>query len=172
MTLRKTEKKDTTKQTVVVGKIYAEWCHFCQELAPHWEHMKRVVEDSRKHYKVVEISDKDLDAGIERINRTYLANSDKKLALQGGYPTIFKIVDGHLTYYHGSHSGLMVWATGSAHKQPRRIMGHGVVPEGFMGGARKNKTRKNKIRKASRKVSRKASRKNKTQKLFSWFGLA
>jgi hypothetical protein len=127
--------------------------------------MKEVIhtlKDSRKHYEIVEISDKELDAGVARINQRYLANSDKKLALQGGYPTLFKIVNGHLSYYNGSHSELMVWATGSAHKHTRRIMGHGVVPDstrGFMGGAKKPKTRK-------------GSRKNKTRKLFSWFGFA
>ena len=164
---KRSRKHPKTRKVIVVGKIYAEWCHFCKELAPHWKHMKTVV--SHKKYKFIQIEQSEMDVEIPKVNHTYLAHSNKKLELQGGFPTIFKIVGGQLSYYNGTPEGVLEWATGtSAHTKSKRIVGHGVdsvfgngsIP--FVGGSRKGSL--------TRKVSRKGSRKR-SKSILSWMGL-
>lgn len=98
---------------VVVGKIFAHWCGHCQTLLPEWEKLVRAIDTKQKinkftntKYKFVEIEQSEQEAGIARVNHLYLVNTGHSLAIQGGFPTLFKITDGTLEYYNGPRTYL------------------------------------------------------------------
>ena len=86
------------KNSIVVGKIYADWCHYCQELIPVWKEMKKQL--SGKNIIFKEIEQKLESQEINDINYTYLVGSNEKLVSKG-YPTIFMIKNGKLNYFNG-----------------------------------------------------------------------
>jgi len=99
-------KKTNTGSKLVLGKIYAEWCGHCKDLAPKWAIIEKVLpkrfptNSKPLVYKVEESKIDDSKTGLETLT-PYLANPSEKVELQGGYPTIFKIVNGSLSYYDG-----------------------------------------------------------------------
>jgi thiol-disulfide isomerase/thioredoxin len=96
-----------TKQ-VLVGKIYADWCGHCQSLKPEWAKMKRFVKMNMgrmlKNVRVefVEIEQQQEEAKLKQLNgREEMQKGGKKVGVQGGYPTLFKVCDGMIEYYNG-----------------------------------------------------------------------
>ena len=125
-TTRKTIPKHT--QIVVVGKLYATWCHFCNELLPEWEKVKHYLEEkhreimpnSKIRYKVVAIEQTQMEKKIPLLNSRYLANSEQKVVPPNGFPTIFRIYGGRLEYFNGSRDfqTMLTWATHPAPHAP------------------------------------------------------
>jgi len=114
---------------VVVGKIYADWCGHCQSLLPEWKKLDENIQhrmakypNSHTKYVVVAIEQKQQDEGIRKVNETYLKNTGRTLALQGGFPTLFKITDGTLEYYDGPRTYLEMlrWYMSAPKKQPAK----------------------------------------------------
>jgi len=99
----KTQK--TGPKVLLIGKIYANWCGHCRMLKPEWSEMKyNIKQKNNSHgYQIhyIEIEQSVEQAKVDKVNKIYLHGSVEKLALQGGYPTIFKITNGHLEYYSG-----------------------------------------------------------------------
>lgn len=96
---------------IVVGKIYADWCGACQQLLPSWKEMREELTKEIKNpppktptqkYIFVEIESTNQDAQIKELNDTYLQGSKEKVAIQRGYPTLFKIIKNKLYYYDGA----------------------------------------------------------------------
>ena len=166
------------KHTVVVGKIHAHWCTHCQALAPEWKKMKYAIQEKTKHthydtrYVFREIEQAEQDGGIAEVNSRFLANSERKLELQGGYPTIYKIRDGKLEYYDGERSylGMLRWFMGTmpdGKEKPEHLKGgEGIDGKGIegkgtssisdmfhtmMGGVKSRKNRRVQGRKGNRK---------------------
>jgi thiol-disulfide isomerase/thioredoxin len=116
---------------VIVGKIYAEWCGACKALAPEWSKMEKHAE---KHaIQIVNIESDDMDAELKKLNETHGTN----VSLQGGFPTIFKIVHGKVEYYNGERSSakMLEWAK-AKNKSPTKS-------KHMMGGKRNKKSRRN-----------------------------
>jgi hypothetical protein len=130
---------------IIVGKIYAEWCGHCQDLKPKWEMMSSQVKrrSGGDKFKFMAIEQKNEDAQINHVNSTYLQNSAEKLAIQGGYPTIFKIQGGKIEYYEGERDAepMEKWAMGESDKADKPIQSKLV-----QGGRKKTRkyTKKNK----------------------------
>ena len=88
----------------VVGKIYAGWCGHCQMLETPWNNMKTNLGKKGGYFEFAEIPQEHEAVGVQKINETYLKKSPTKLSLQGGYPTLFKIKKGVLSYFNGNRT--------------------------------------------------------------------
>ena len=92
-------------KVLLIGKIYADWCGHCRMLKPEWSKMKYSIKHNNGNHgyqiNYIEIEQSNEQPKIDNVNKLYLHGSDKKLALQGGYPTIFKIMNGNIEYYSG-----------------------------------------------------------------------
>lgn len=101
---QKTYSNKNKKPTLVIGKIHAKWCGHCVALVPEWNKMKSELKKLLGNkYQLVfaEIEQSQEKHKLPKINSTHLANSSKKVEIQGGYPTLFKIQGGKLDYYGG-----------------------------------------------------------------------
>ena len=67
-----------------------------------WDNMKRDLGENKHSIEFVEIEQKNEAVGMNDINNKYLKKSPVKLSLQGGYPTIFKIKNGGISYFNGN----------------------------------------------------------------------
>lgn len=120
----------------VIGKIYADWCGHCMALAPKWKKLLKLIRTKIPKNKLVisEIESEKVETGLSILNEKYLHDSDQKVAIQGGYPTIFKIVNGKIDYYDGPRevSPMFKWA---------------MKNKPYFGNTKKNRSAKNKTRK-------------------------
>jgi thiol-disulfide isomerase/thioredoxin len=78
---------------IIIGKVYADWCGYCQALKPKWEQLKKILPKGR--VQTVEIEETETD------KRSQFEKKHKKTINVSGYPTIFKIVNGKIEYYSG-----------------------------------------------------------------------
>jgi thiol-disulfide isomerase/thioredoxin len=152
----------TGPSVVVVGKIFAHWCGHCQTLLPEWKKLIHVIDTKQKinkssntEYKFVDIEQSKQADGIARVNRLYLADTGHQLAIQGGFPTLFKITDGTLEYYNGPRRYLEMlrWYMSHSHQEKG---GDGEPAAMFAG---KRKTRANKKRHLKTRSRTKSTRK-------------
>ena len=97
-------KKENKKNTVVVGKIYANWCGHCQNMADDWNALKTDLAKRGGAFEFSEIEQTYEHTLLQAVNEKYLKKSPVKLALQGGYPTLFKIKGGNLSYFEGNRT--------------------------------------------------------------------
>lgn len=165
--------RHTEPDIVVVGKIFAHWCGHCQTLLPEWKKLVHVIKTKQKinsksntKYVFIEIEQSQQDAKITRINNTYLKEPHQsKLALQGGFPTLFKITDGKLEYYNGPRTYLEMLNWYTSHTKSHKEVGGELQPPiaKYEGG----KSRRN--REKRRSSNRKQTRSNTKRGLFSFF---
>jgi thiol-disulfide isomerase/thioredoxin len=101
---RQSRKTFAGNNKTLVGKIFANWCDYCQMIANDWKTMKSNLAKKGGSFEFAEIEQQNESTGIETINNTYLKNSPTKLSLQGGYPTLFKIKKGVLSYFNGNRN--------------------------------------------------------------------
>jgi thiol-disulfide isomerase/thioredoxin len=115
------------KPVLVIGKIYADWCGHCVALKPEWAKLKRDVKAAMgRYFKNVRVEFHEIgdtphnksrgltvDGMLEKFNGKHMLNSPEKLALDGGYPTLFKLHKGKLEYYKGSRDAksMFQWYT-------------------------------------------------------------
>jgi thiol-disulfide isomerase/thioredoxin len=86
---------------MVVGRIHANWCGHCKDLIPEWAKMKKLFAGPKK-YKFVSIEQSNEGPHLERLNKYLgIVEDEKKVKLNGGYPTIFKALNGRVEYYEG-----------------------------------------------------------------------
>ena len=107
-TARKQQNKRSSK-IVAYGKIYANWCGHCKAMEHDWARLEKKM----RHLKCVNIESEEKDHKVAEFNRNYRTN----LALQNGFPTIFKLkkVGGSVEYYQGgerTEGALSAWLKG------------------------------------------------------------
>jgi thiol-disulfide isomerase/thioredoxin len=118
--------RKSPKKTIVIGKIYADWCKYCQILKPEWEKMKtklrRNMGRSLKNveFEIVEMGDTSenqmrnvtVEQLVSEFNNKHFPEGNKHIELDG-YPTIFRICKKNIEYYKGEKDAnqLLKWAT-------------------------------------------------------------
>jgi hypothetical protein len=90
---------------VVYGRIHATWCGHCQHLEKMWPSVIREINNKTKkgEYKAVSIEQTEEAKKLPWVNKHFV-KSGAPLAIQGGYPTVFKIVNGGVQYYNGERT--------------------------------------------------------------------
>lgn len=90
---------------VVCGLVYANWCGHCVALKPKWIQMTKNIRNKirkNQYYEPMfapfEDSKMDLLREFNEKNSDYL---DKEMVKYSGYPTLFKIQNGTISYYDG-----------------------------------------------------------------------
>ena len=104
---KKSNKKKTKDESTIV-LIYANWCPHCQTMKPEWNEMKNRL---GMDIETIEIEDSDFDKDmkIRDIEDNKLKGEHIEIM---GYPTMFKVHNGHTDYYNGSRnaSDMITWA--------------------------------------------------------------
>ena len=92
----------------VVGKLYMNGCIHCDNLVEPWNQMKKKIGGKVEVAKDIESAETN---ELDKLNNKYKTN----VAMQGGYPTIYKIVGGKVEYYNGERTApaLIKWANQS-----------------------------------------------------------
>ena len=90
---------------VVCGLVYADWCGHCSTLIPKWIQMvknirKKVQKNQYYEPMLAPIEDSKMDL-LREFNEKNTDYLDKKTIQFSGYPTIFKIQNGTISYYDG-----------------------------------------------------------------------
>ena len=103
---------EVPKSPVVIGLIYANWCHHCQALKPAWEEMKKHIKNNYNKFSIVEIEADQPDKSEKLAKLEQMIDGQKIEA--SGYPTIIKLAGGSVDYYGGNRelSDMLNWATG------------------------------------------------------------
>ena len=143
------------KHNLHVGRIHADWCGHCVSLKGEWNKLKNMFRHhAGRSLKNVTIDHHDfedsedqkmqghfVDKELEKYNRTHLEHSNVKVALQGGFPTIFRVLNGQLEYYNGERvaPSLFSWFS------------RGIVAQ---SGGKKNTKRKRVPKKGSKTRAR------------------
>ena len=111
-----TELLKSAKNKLVFGKLHASWCGHCVRLAEIWPEIVSRIESKVNNLLIVSIESEVMDAEVAKINDALVSKSSPKLALQEGYPTIFKIVRGRVQYYNGVREvePMVAWAVGKS----------------------------------------------------------
>jgi hypothetical protein len=96
----------TSKPHIVVGRIYSDSCGFCVAMKDDWEKMKNKIATKMQNAgkKNVEFADIEAQEMDEKLNMLNARDLSEKVAIQGGFPTLFKIRDGKVEYYSGKRS--------------------------------------------------------------------
>jgi len=89
------------KGTIIVGKIYANWCGHCQALKPEWAKMKKIIrrKGRGKKVKFVEIEESQMADKLPKFQQQYNVQVDAN-----GFPSLFRLANGKVDYYQGNRS--------------------------------------------------------------------
>ena len=89
---------------VIVGKIYANWCIHCVNLKPEWNKMMKSVykQKTPSDIKFVSIEETNMQNKMKSFFKKYKIpeNIQKSFKKVQGFPTIFKIKNGNVTFYN------------------------------------------------------------------------
>ena len=110
-TLNRPQKNNKTrkmlrKPKIIIGKVYATWCGHCVELTKIWPQVIKGVKSSsplKNSVRFVSIEEKGLDNKLKHFYKKYHISENEKIKVNG-YPTIFKIKDGSITYFDGERN--------------------------------------------------------------------
>ena len=105
--------RKTPKKTIIVGKIYADWCHYCKILKPEWEKMKTKLRQNmgrnlkNVEFDIVELGDTSenqmrnisVEQLVSDFNNKHFPESDNGIKASG-FPTIFRICKKKIEYYN------------------------------------------------------------------------
>ena len=104
---------------LIVGKIYATWCGHCQALEKPWEEVKKTLHRANPSVRIYDIEEQDMVKKLAEVNRPeHGITPGNEVKLQGGFPTIFKIIpaEQRVEYYQGERNAhdMAKWASARA----------------------------------------------------------
>ena len=110
-TLKRSHKNNSTrkhmvKPKIIIGKVYASWCSHCVELNKFWPNIISSVKKSlpnKNMIRFVSIEETGLDNKLNNFYKKYNITNSEKVKVNG-YPTIFKIKNGIITYFDGDRN--------------------------------------------------------------------
>lgn len=127
-TTRKSAQKRNLKK-MHVGKITADWCGHCKQLIPEWNKMKKMMKKGKMNkwdFKFSEIGDTEknraknltVDSQLQQLNLDHFPNGEHIVAVDGGFPTLFKICGSDMEYYTGQRTAkdMFSWFTRECEK--------------------------------------------------------
>ena len=125
-------------------KIYADWCFHCINMKNDWEELKSKLSAYPNAPEILDIEQKQMHK-LDDFNKN---NNLSEPVQANGFPTLVKIVNGQVSYYHGERTTepMLQW-----------------ILEDMKSSKISKTSRKSRKSKKSRK-SRKASRRRKTRK--------
>ena len=133
--------KDAKQQPkTIVVIVHAHWCGACKATMPIWSEFKNIAD--RKYVKQLDVRNIEetyKDVKIPILENKYLIDGEKVNV--SGYPTIFKIVGGHIHYYNGNRTPqeFLQWAL-KEHYGGFGGVGHTKTDETLiLGGVNKTK---------------------------------
>ncbi len=120
--LKTVKLRKTPKKTIIVGKIYADWCKHCSVLKPEWEKMKTKLRQNtgrtlkNVEFVIVEIGDTSenqmrnitVEQLLNDFNKKHFPEGNKSIELDG-YPTIFRICKQNIEYYKGEKDAKQIF---------------------------------------------------------------
>ena len=91
--------------------IYANWCPHCLDMKPNWYELKNQLGHT---VETIEIEDSDFDKEMKLYTIENQKLNGKTIDVRG-YPTMFKIHNGHIDYYGGNRttSDMYNWVKGN-----------------------------------------------------------
>lgn len=139
----------------VAGKVYANWCGHCRDLKPEWSKMKGLLKKRKHGIQYVEIEDLQKDKKFDEVKQKYGVELNAS-----GYPTLFKIEEGKLSYYDGQRTAEQM-ADWYANSSSQKVDQNGFFRGSYFGGFKSLHD----MRKAYMKKTRgRTTKKNRTAK--------
>lgn len=105
--------EEAPSSPIVIGLVYAKWCHHCQAMKPAWDEMKKdIINNYNGKFSIVEIEADQPDKPEKLAKLEQMLDGQKIDA--SGYPTIVKVAGGRVDYYGGNRelNDMKQWATG------------------------------------------------------------
>lgn len=97
---------------LIIGKVFANWCGYCQQLKPEWNKLKKMSKAQIVEFEANQTQEK---SDFENMHGIQLEVA--------GYPTIFKITpDKKVHYYGGPRRAIDIhkWSSSSPSPKTRR----------------------------------------------------
>ena len=142
-----------SKKTIIIGKVYADWCGHCQALKPEWKKMKHHIHTKKGKLRVVfvEIEEKSIDRKLKQLKDEYGVEVNAN-----GYPTLFKIENGKVDYFNGNRRSedMSNWflkgGDGNQSQQNNNEENMPILMQDSQGGTRRHRVGKYPYRQNSR----------------------
>jgi thiol-disulfide isomerase/thioredoxin len=134
------------QNTVIFGKVYADWCGHCKALEKEWDHMKKNIhkKGKNKHIVFVQINEKNMGTELRKIE------TDNGVTIHvSGFPTLFRIENGTVKYYNGERTSdkMSEWFLRGGDPFPNHLQGGGRT---YRRGKKRTSHRRQNTRKQPR----------------------